>query len=205
MDQLSLTGIGMQHLYLLVICWLVCLREQTIVYATAQRAEKFHKNFMYPTTWSIWIIWTMKTLNLSTLQAFQHISLACKIQFVKTCPKEFIRFLSEYIVNMLQGNLSEVKKSHVLKYRDEIHELSLKWTTWKQRRSPLPSQKRLLLIKTISPFVINHLSWDGSVCSNTSFCLQQQQQPNHYNKKRTTPIQTWAISHVPQRYVKKGN
>ena len=57
-----------------------------------------------------------------------------------------------------KGNLSEVKRRHVLKYRDEIHELSLKRTTWKQRGSLLSSQKGLLLIKTIFPFVINHVS-----------------------------------------------
>ena len=132
----------------------------------------------------------MNTLNLSTLQAFQHFSLACKIQFLKTCPKEFIRFLSECIVNLLQGNLSEVKRRHVLKYRDEIHELTLKRATWKQRRSLFSSQKVLLLMKTISPFVINHLSWDGTVCSSTFFCLQQQQQLNHCHKSSTTQIQT---------------
>ena len=162
------------------------------------------KNFMYPTTWSIWIIWTMKTLNLSTLQAFQHISFACKIQFVKTCPKEFIRLLSDYIVNLLQGNLSEVKRSQVLKYRDEIHELFLKWTTWKQRRSPLSSQKWLLLIKTISPFVINHLlEMDQFVLIPLSV-YNSSNNPTNITKK-TTQKQTWGISHVPQRYVKKGN
>ena len=81
-----------------------------------------------------------------------------QIQFLKTCPKVVIRFLSECIVNLLQAKLSEVKRSHVLKYRDEIHELSLKRTTWKQRRSLLSSQKGFLLIKTFSPSVINHLS-----------------------------------------------
>ena len=30
----------------------------------------------------------MNTQNLSTLQAFHHFSLACKIQFLKTCPKK---------------------------------------------------------------------------------------------------------------------
>ena len=50
------------------------------------------------------------------------------------------------------------KKRHVLKYRDKIHELSLKRTTWKKRRSLLSSPEGLLLIKTISPLVINHLS-----------------------------------------------
>ena len=29
-------------------------------------------------------------------------------------------------------NLSEVERSHVLKYKDEIHELYLTKTTWKQ-------------------------------------------------------------------------
>ena len=105
----------MQRLHLLVICWLVCLREQTIAYATAHIEEVLHQSFVYPTTWSIWKIWPMNTLNLSTLQAFQHFSLAWKLQFLKTCPKEFIRFLSECIVNLLQENLSEVKKKHVLK------------------------------------------------------------------------------------------
>ena len=42
----------------------------------------------------------------------------------KTCPKKFIRFLSKCIINLLQGNLSEVKRRHVLKYRDKIHELT---------------------------------------------------------------------------------
>ena len=72
-----------------------------------------------------------------------------------------------------------------------------------QRRNPFSSQKWLLLIKTISPFVINQLSWDWTICSCTSFCLQQQQQPNHCHKTRTTQIQTWANYNVPQRYVKR--
>ena len=72
LDQLLLTGIGIQRLYLLVSYWLICLREQTIAYATAQIAEIFHQSFMYPTTWNIWNIWTMNALNISTLQAFQH-------------------------------------------------------------------------------------------------------------------------------------
>ena len=144
----------------------------------------------------------MNTLNLSTLQASQHFFFACKIQLLKTCPEDFIQFFSKCIVNLLLGNLSEVKRSHVLKYRDKNDELSLKRTTWKQRRSLLSSQKGLLL-KTKLPLVNNHLSWDGSVCSSSLFCLQQQQPPNHCHKTRTTQIQSWAGSHVPERYDKK--
>ena len=51
------------------------------------------------------------------------------------------RFLSKCIVNLLQGNLSEVKRSYALRYRDKIHELSLKTLTWKQRIILLSSQK----------------------------------------------------------------
>ena len=158
----------------LVIYWLSCLREQTTAYATTQIAEKLQQVIMYRTTCSIWNIWTMNQLNLSPLQAFQHFSLECKIQFLKTCPKDFIRLLSECNVNLLQGNLSEVKRSHMLKHRDKYHKLFLKGTTWNQRRSVLSSQKGFLLIKTVSPLVINHLSWDGTVCCSTSFCLKQQ-------------------------------
>ena len=95
----------------------------------------------------------MNSLQLSTLQAFQQFSFACKNQFPKTSPAEFIQFLSECIVKLLQGNLSEVKGSHMLKYRDKAHELSLKRTTLEQRRSLISSQKGLLLNKTVSPFV----------------------------------------------------
>ena len=97
------------------------------------------------------------------------------------------------------------KRSHVLKYRDEIHELSLKRRTWKQGRSLLSSEKGLLIRKTILPFVINHLSWDGIVWSSTSFCLHQQQQPSQCHETRTTNYPNTNLSklHVPQRYVKK--
>ena len=93
LDQLSMTGIGMQRLYLLVICWLICLREETIAYATAQIVEVFHQSFMYPTTWSISIIWTMSTQNLSTLQAFfQHFPSQAEISFEKFVQKNLSDF-----------------------------------------------------------------------------------------------------------------
>ena len=62
------------------------------------------------------------------------------------------------IVNLLHGNLQELKKEQVLKYRKQIHALSLVRTTWKERRRILSSKKGLSLIHLISPFVINHLS-----------------------------------------------
>ena len=43
-------------------------------------------------------------------------------------------------------------------YKRELHSLSLKRTTWKQRRDLLTSERGLQLVVTITPFVINHLS-----------------------------------------------
>ena len=174
----------------------------TIAYATAQRAEIFPQSFMYPTTRSIWNIWTMNTINLSTLHAFQHFSLACK--FLKTCPRNIIRFLSDCILNLLQGKVSEVKRSHVPKYREKNHELFLKRTTWTQRRCLFSSEKKLLLIKTISPLVL-------IICLEMEQCVLVPLSVYHCSNnptivtKQELPKKTWPNSHVPQRYVKKEN
>ena len=54
--------------------------------------------------------------------------------------------------------LTGAKKGQVLKYRKQIHALSLVRTTWKERRRILSTKKGLSLIHQISPFVVNHLS-----------------------------------------------
>ena len=99
----------------------------------------------------------MNTLFFSALQAFQHFSPTSKIQFPKTCPKELIQFLSECIINLLQGNMQKTEKNHVLEYRNEIHALSLQKTTNKQGINLLSSQNGLLHVKTISLFARYHL------------------------------------------------
>ena len=100
----------------------------------------------------------MNTENLSTLQVFQSLSRKCKSHFLQSCPKEFIRFLCECIVNLLKGNLQTIKRHHVVKFQNEVWLLSLKRTTWRQRRDVLSSEKGLQLIAVITPPVINHLS-----------------------------------------------
>ena len=100
----------------------------------------------------------MNTQNLSTLQVFQSLSRKCKSHFLQSCPKKFIRFLCECIVNLLKGKLQTIKRHHVVEFQDEVWLLSLKRTTWKQRRNVLSSDKGLQLIAVITPPVINHLS-----------------------------------------------
>ena len=100
----------------------------------------------------------MNTQNLSTLQVFQSLSRKCKSHFLQSCPKEFIRFLCECVVNLLKGNLQAIIRHHVVKFQDEVWLQSLKKTTWKRRRNVLSSEKGLQLIAVITPPVINHLS-----------------------------------------------
>ena len=100
----------------------------------------------------------MDTQNLSTLQVFQSLSRKCKSHFLQSCPKDFLRFLCECIVNLLKGNLQAIKRHHVVKFQDEVWLLSLKRTTWKQKRNVLSSEKGLQLIAVITPPVINHLA-----------------------------------------------
>ena len=102
--------------------------------------------------------WTLNTKNLSTLQMFQLLSSKCKSHFFQSCPKEFIRFLCECIVNLLKGNLQAIERHHVVKFQDEVWLLPQKRTTWKQRRNVLSSEKGLQLIAVITSPVINHLS-----------------------------------------------
>ena len=77
----------------------------------------------------------MNTQNLSTLQVFQLPSRKCRSHFLQSCPKEFIRFPCERIVNLLEGNLQAIKRHQVVKFQDEVWLLLLKRTTWKQRRN----------------------------------------------------------------------
>ena len=100
----------------------------------------------------------MNTQNFFTLQVFKLLSRKCKSHFLQSCPKEFIRLLCEFMVNLLKRNLPAMKRPHVVKFQDEVWLLLLKRTTWKQRRNVPLSEKGLQLITVITPPVINHLS-----------------------------------------------
>ena len=116
----------------------------------------------------------MNKQNLSTLQLFQSFARNCKSHFLQSGPKEFIRFLCECIVNLLNGKLQTKKRHHVVKFQDEFWLLLLKRTTWKQRRNVLLSEKGLQLIAVITLPVDIHLSSYGAVCVCPSFYVYQE-------------------------------
>ena len=76
----------------------------------------------------------MNTQFLFNLQVFQSFSHKCKSLFLQSCPKEFMRFLCEYIINLLKENLQSIKRHHLAKFQNKVRLLFLKRTTWKQRR-----------------------------------------------------------------------
>ena len=182
-----------------------CHHAQTIDYVIVQTPDPFPQTFISRTDWNSQKFWTMNTQNFSIPQVFQSFSHKCKSLFLQSCAKEFIRFLCEFIVNLLKGNLQSMKRHHAVNFQSEVWPLSLKRTTWKQRRDILASERSLQLNKVITPPVINHLSWNGPVCPNSCFCVQQKfDYPVSY-KARSSIVSTFTKSHVPNWFTWKGD
>ena len=96
-----------------------------------------------------------------------------KIQLLQNSPEEFIRFLSESIVNLLHGNLQDSKKRASLKKSKRNPRTFFSQINLERKTKNSVNKKGLLLRKTISPFVISHLSWHGTVRACTNFRVQQ--------------------------------
>ena len=96
-----------------------------------------------------------------------------KIHLLQNYPEEFIRFLSESIVNLLHGNLQDLKKRASLKKSKRNPRTFFGQINLERKTKNSVNKKGLLLRKTISPFVISHLSWHGTVRACTNFRVQQ--------------------------------
>ena len=126
--------------------------------------------------------------------------------FHQSCPKEFIRCLCECTINLLKRNLQSIKRHYVAKFQRELWLLSLRRTTWKQKkRDILASERGLQPIKVITPLVINHLSWYGAKCPRSCFCVQQKfDYPVSY-KAGTSKVSTFTKSHVSSWFTLEGD
>ena len=116
----------------------------------------------------------------STLRVFQSFSHNWKSFFFQSCPTEFIRFLCECIVNLLNGNLQRTKRHHVTIFRNVVRLPSLETLTWKQRREVLASEK-LQIITVTTPM-------------SSTICLDMKQfvlvPASVYNKSLNTQLVT---------------
>ena len=61
----------------------------------------------------------MNTQKFSSFQVFQSLSRKCRSHLL-SCPKEFIRFLCECIVNLLKGNLQAIERHRVVKFQSLV-------------------------------------------------------------------------------------
>ena len=93
-------------------------------------------------------------LNAHILEVFQTFTPTFKKLFIQNCPKEFIRFLCECIVNIIHGKLL-IPKSKLQQYRRQLRKLSQKTPSYRERRTVLCSKKGLSLIKVISAAIID--------------------------------------------------
>ena len=187
----------MQRLFPLVNCWLICHHTQTIGYVIVQTPDPFPQIFISRTDWNSQNFWTMNTQNLSTLQMFQSFSRKCKCLFLQSCPKEFIRFPCECIINLLRGNLQSIKRRHVTNFQSKSRLLTYNLEAKKRH---FGVRKGLQLIKVINLSVIKHLSWYGTVCPRSCFCVQQKFDYPFSNEAGTSKISTFTKSHEPSRF-----
>ena len=102
--------------------------------------------------------WTMSIQFISILPIFQTFSQKLQKQFILHCPKSFIKFLSECLVNLLQGKLKEIRKVDVVKYRRELSELTRRTTSLHKRRTISSSPKGFQLVSVITPFINKRLT-----------------------------------------------
>ena len=192
-----LTGIEAQHLFPTIVYWLTPRLEQTIDYVIVQIPDPFSQSFMSRANWNNQKMWTMNTQKLSTLQVFQSFSFKCKNRFFRSCPKEFIRFLCDCVVNLRKINLQSIEGYHVIQFQNELRLLLVIRITWKQRRDVLESKKWVQLIKVKTLPVLSHFPWHGALFSRLCFCVQQNfENPVSYHAG-TSRISSFTKSHVP--------
>ena len=118
--QSWLTGIETQHLFLWVIYWWNCRHSQTIDYVIVQTPDPFPQTFISRNGLNSQTFRTMNAQNLSTLQVFRSFSHRSKSLFIQSCPKEFIQFLCECILNLLKGNMQSIKSHHVTNIESKV-------------------------------------------------------------------------------------
>ena len=97
----------------------------------------------------------------------------CKVHFFLFWRKSSSDFSANISSTCFTETCRSWKKNKCLNYRKQITALFQARTTWKKRRWILASKKGLLLKEIIPPFVINHLSWHGTVYPCNRFCIEQ--------------------------------
>ena len=119
----------------------------------------------------------MKTQKLPTLHVFQSFSHKCKNLSLQFCPKEFMRLLCEWIVNLLKRNPQSPKNHHVKNFQNNVRLFCLiKISKMGNKMGRSGIWKRSTTHKSPSSFsqYSNFLDIERTVCPRSWFCVQQQ-------------------------------
>ena len=130
---------------------MICHRGQTTDYVIAQTVVLFRQNFFVAER-----LKHLRTLNHEHTKSFYSPSVQFAFpQMQKPFSSDLLKRVYPFALRIhgksAQRKLASYKKPHVVKFQDEVWLLSLKRTTWKQRRNVLLSEKGLQLITVITP------------------------------------------------------
>ena len=96
--------------------------------------------------------------NYYTLKLFRSLSRKFQPAFLLNCSKEFIRFLCECIVNLIEGNLTGVRKNQFVRFQKQLRKLTSKSTTINCRRLIFGSKAGITILGYIYQPCMNKFS-----------------------------------------------
>ena len=91
----------------------------------------------------------MTTQQVFTLQHFKSLSLADQFDMLKRCEDNFIEFLAESVVNILQGVVPGIRRKDIEKFKPQIVRIISTSGTLAEQRALFTSRKGLLLLDVI--------------------------------------------------------
>ena len=99
---------------------------------------------------------TMTTQQVITLQHFKSLSLADRLDMLNRCEDNFIEFLAESVVNILQGVVPGISRKDIEKFKPQIVRIISTKATLAEQRAIFTSRKGLLLLDVIIEHVIQY-------------------------------------------------
>ena len=101
---------------------------------------------------------TMTTEQFFTLQHFTSLSLADRLDMLKGCEDDFIEFLVESVVNILQGVVPGIRRKDIEKFKPQIVRIISTKATLAEQRAIFTSRKGLLLLDVFIEHVLQFFS-----------------------------------------------
>ena len=102
--------------------WLTCHHEQAVDKVTSVTADPSPQAILTPSDWSLWSFWTLNRKKFFTL----HFSCKCTDCILQSYPKEFMRHLFEWMVNLLRRKLQCREKQQFVKSQTKCNVVSNK-------------------------------------------------------------------------------